>query len=282
LTFSDFFKTQGQEPIIALSRDTQGLARGARGAGGSHMTRLKVSSTVLASLAIGLFVPACGVETSDEALQEEQQGIRNGSPLDRVERPYEKLMMYVSGCGGLLLGNSTGSAKYVLTARHCTDNGLPDVHFPSGDIPGGGAKRVLQHPLALAGGVDTVDVALVELNSSVTTNSRVYFSSLTPGEMIGLQARCYGAGNIADYGINTGVFTLTADTLNPQIHYDVALPNELGQYISSGDSGGACVRTTGTQDVTIFGINKSGDRYTFARQTAAVAFSDWVRSYVPR
>ncbi|HET9958344.1 MAG TPA: trypsin-like serine protease [Polyangiaceae bacterium] len=220
----------------------------------------------------------------NEDVDATQSEIRNGSPLDPAARPYENLMVYVSGCGGLLLGNSSGTASYVLTARHCTDDGLPAIRRPDGSIPGGGAKRVIQHPLALAGGDDTVDAALVELKRPEPTTSRVTFSNLTPQELAGQQARCYGAGNIENYGINTGVFTLAIDhrAPNSSIYYDVVLPNELGQYVSKGDSGGPCVRVTGTQDTTVFGINKAGDKYTFARQTAAVAFSEWVRTYVPR
>lgn len=69
---------------------------------------------------------------------------------------------------------------------------------------------------------------------------------------------------------------------NTAIHYGVREPGLSGEELLGGDSGGPCFRTTGTTSATLFGIHKAGAIRTSSRGMAAVSFSAWLRTFVPR
>lgn len=60
-----------------------------------------------------------------EAAGEASLPMLGGTALNLSARPYEELLVDVSGCTGTLIPhNSEGVARYVLTARHCLDGGV--------------------------------------------------------------------------------------------------------------------------------------------------------------
>jgi hypothetical protein len=215
------------------------------------------------------------------------QAIRGGDSLNPTARPYEELIVGVSGCSGALVPHSDLVARYAITARHCVDGGV----VPTNVRIGRGSdntflsrgKAIHFHPDTFVEGNDDIDVALVELETPLNVTTRMFFSTLTPTELEGSTARCYGGGGVAGFTQLTAGFTIirTDSAGNPAIHFDVREPNALGQEIIGGDSGGACVRTTGTTSATLYGIVKSSGS-TRSRMMASVSFTEWVRTFIPR
>jgi hypothetical protein len=240
---------------------------------------------------------ACSGEGAQESVSSSQDAIVNGDSLDRLARPYEEATVTIhfnstltGGCSATLLGNQ-GFARYALTARHCLDlprdctNGVPMTTARIGRDSQLIARGVTAfcHPQAFTPMPNTVDVALVQLDRNVPLSTKQYFTTLTPTELVGESARCYGGGSQVGTTVSTALFDVipTDSAGSRDIHYMLINPNAAGQRLGNGDSGGICVRPTGTTSMTIYGLDKAGST-TSARQTAAVSFSDWVRTFVPR
>jgi hypothetical protein len=243
-----------------------------------------------ATALLALSMAACGGDYSEEALGSDQESIVNGDALNRAARPYEEATITVhfredlaGGCSGALLGNH-GFARYAMTARHCLDGISPgSVRIGRDNQIIARGSAIFFHPNALAPMPNTVDVALIQLDRDVPLSTQQFFTTLTPTELVGQTARCYGGGSQVGTTVTTALFSIIAtDSAGSQdIHYNLVNPNSSGQRLGNGDSGGICVRATGTTSMTIFGVHKAGST-TSARQTAAVSFSDWVRTFVPR
>jgi hypothetical protein len=258
---------------------------------GDHIMQHQASFMGRAVALVALSLTACGGDYSDEPISSEQQAIVNGDALNTVARPYEEATItyhfnedLTGGCSGTLLGNG-GFSRYVLTVRHCLDGGVA----PSSVRVGRNSQIIARgsafhfHPAAFEPMPNTVDIALIELDRNVPLSTQQYFTTLTPTELVGQTARCYGGGSQVGTTVTTALFSIipTDSAGSPDIHYMLTNPNSSGQRLGNGDSGGACVRTTGTTSMTIYGVHKAGST-TSARQTAAVSFSDWVRTFVPR
>lgn len=245
---------------------------------------------------------ACGAEAEDGAAGSVQETIVRGDSLDRAARPYEETIVSVTqsasldgGCSATLLGNQ-GFAHYAMTARHCFHPARECVSepFPISDIrivrrEGDTdqilamSKNILCHPDAFTPSPNTVDIILIELDRDVPLSTRQFFTNLAPSELRGETARCYGGGSQVKSIMTTGLFEITTASSghNRALAFNLINPNAADQRIGNGDSGGVCVRATGTTSMTIYGALKAGST-TSATDTAAVAFSDWVRTFVPR
>jgi len=245
---------------------------------------------------------ACGEPGAEEDVGATRQAIVRGDSLDRAARPYEESMVSVTqasdlhgGCSATLLGNQ-GIARYALTARHCFHPGHECVSEPvpmsdirivrrEGDTDQilAMSKNIVCHPDAFTPSPDTVDVILIELDRDVPLSTRQYFTNLAPSDLVGETSRCYGGGSQDNSIMTTGLFEIirASSGHNRALAYNLVNPNADNQRLGSGDSGGVCVRANGTTSMTIYGVHKAGSTTSFT-DTAAVAFSDWVRTFVPR
>lgn len=271
----------------------------------SRLVRLALPFAAAFSLALS----GCSLEVAEqgeEAVESVEQGVINGTASNTSVHPYESLFVRVrmgnSYCTGTVLGNAVvGRSSWVLTARHCTrgeELSTIRAETTAGTIY---AKNVYENP-------DGLDVALIELKSSVPTTYNMYFTSQTPAELVGDSVRCFGFGAYAwtdsngDGSYTSNEFTgggtrryadfvVKAASLQPDVTYELTVPNSRNQALAPGDSGGPCIKSSNinsTSAINITGVHKAGTvsnntgRVTYNRQTAASAFSDWVRQYVPR
>lgn len=250
-----------------------------------------------------------GDEVDDQEVDVTEQSVINGYSSNTTAHPYESLFVRVStaggGCSGTLLGNaSVGHSTWVLTASHCfpkpVDATKVTVIRGSTKIT---AKRVITNPDS------TLDTALIELSSSMTSSNSVYFTNLTPTKLLGTKVRCFGYGNNAwvdsnkdgtytkdeftGFGtLRRGDFIVKADTAeNVSRYFRLTVPNGADQALAPGDSGGPCIKgadINSTGGINIAGILKAGTVtssngvVTYNREIAASAISSWIREYVAR
>jgi len=267
------------------------------------------------ALSLALFaLGACnGAPISDEeiALGTHEAAVIDGNAADSEARPYEDMFVRVrtaSGgtCSGTLIGSrDTLTASFVLTARHCfsSEDDASAVSVIRGETVR--AAAIYFHP-GYDDGSPTPDAALIELESEMSIPGPVYFTSVTPDRLPGVQMRCYGYGasdwvdrngdGVYTKNEFTGVgrlryadFEAIADT---EYHFKLAVPNELGQALAPGDSGGPCFTVSGDESTmtnfVITGILKAGTVQSsdgvvrLNRETGATRISAWVRTFVPR
>ena len=256
---------------------------------------------------IALAASGCGMQDEGEGVGETQGPVIAGTLSNPAAHPYENLFVKVtignSYCTGTLLGNATaGSSSWVLTAKHCagatTD---PATVFAIRGAEKVGALNIYPNP-------DGQDATLIELVSSMTTANSVYFTTLTPTQLVGTAVRCFGYGNSAwtdKNGDSTftksefsgggklrlGDFTVKADASDTTSFYDLVVPNPQGQALAPGDSGGPCIKgadVNSTGAINLTGILKAGTNQnttgivTYNREVASTVISSWIRQYVPR
>ncbi|MGC4070585.1 MAG: trypsin-like serine protease [Polyangiaceae bacterium] len=248
-------------------------------------------------------------DPEDRSVDVTEQPVINGYSSNAALHPYEALFVRVAtaggGCSGTLLGNANvGSSAWVLTASHCFPK---PVDVSKVRVIRGGttvyAKNVYIHPDG------TLDTALIELKSAMTSSNSVYFTNLTPTDLVGTSVRCFGYGNNAwvdsngdgtytkdeftGFGtLRWGDFTVKSDSAdNATRYFQLKVPNGVSQALAPGDSGGPCIKgadVNSTSGINIAGILKAGTVssssgiVTYNREIAASAFSAWVRTYVPR
>jgi hypothetical protein len=258
------------------------------------------------ALAVGLALAGCGVE-GDAEVEDVQSPVIAGTLSDATAHPYEKLFVKVtigsSYCSGTLLGNAAvGSSSWVLTAKHCASSSTD----PATVFVYRGAEKV--GALAIYGNPDGRDATLIQLKSPMASANSVYFTNLTPTQLVGTSVRCFGYGNSAwtdKNGDGTftksefsgggklryGDFTVKADATDTTLYYDLAVPNAAGQALAPGDSGGPCIKggdVNSTGAINLTGILKAGTNQnstgivTYNRETASTVISAWIRTYVPR
>lgn len=284
------------------------------------MIKVRLCKGIIFFAFAGLAGCATAVD-STEKVDEDHAAIRNGNTVTGApyESLFVKVSIAGSGCSGTLLGDShTLLAKWVLTAGHCFGSVLnqttrvvdPTNVSVSRDGGTWTAKNVFLHPESIAATGDSsttedIDVALIELNTWMAVSGTAYFSTGTPTALQGQSVRCagYGLSGWTDTngdgvysgsegtGFGTlrwGDFTISADTV-PAAFYRLSVPNAAGQGLMSGDSGSSCfyVPPANANGFTITGVHKAGGTNSvgvpnYNRETAAVRFSTWVRTFVPR
>lgn len=270
--------------------------------------------SILVFAALPTLLACAGPEDLDSEAESQdsdtaEQPVIKGYASNPTAHPYESLFVRVStaggGCSGTLLGDANvGSSTWVLTASHCFPKPV-DVSKVS--VIRGGTRIYAANVYINPDG--TLDTALIELKSSMTSSRSVYFTNLTPTQLVGTSVRCFGYGNNAWVDSNNdgtytkdeftgfgtlryGDFTVKADTAdNVTRYFRLTVPNAVGQALAPGDSGGPCIKgadVNSNAGINIAGILKAGTVessngiVTYNREIAASAISGWVRSYVPR
>jgi len=235
----------------------------------------------------------------EDAGEPQNVAVIAGNTPDPTNRPYEDLYVKVVNttkgvyCSGTLIGGPT-TASYVLTAGHCFSATTDSVYVTGRVIPKTNGIAVFRAPHYNGSGVDA---ALIQLENAVSVPGAVYFTNADAQQLIGTNVRCYGYGATVwddakqaytgGGSLRWGDFTIT-DAGGSTMIYDLAVPNDQGQATAPGDSGGSCFHHGSSFDIsaiTITGICKAGSTKgipTYADQTAAVSFSSWVRTFVPR
>jgi len=260
-------------------------------------------------LVLTALLSACAMESPEGKLGSIKQAVREGTPATYFDERQGHIKLYSMPhgqshtakyfkCSGTLIWKN-----WVLTARHCVENYSPSkmgVQMAGKLI---GASKFFKHP--------THDVALIKLKSSFTITLTRFFcpasicgtniirtydpyqrnaSSLelklydkAASTLKNKTVLCYGSGYYASgqYGVlHKGSFKIywvdSTPGFDNQYTYSLEFPNSQGQWLDSGDSGGACFLKNSAGKYELTGVMSAGTSRT-GFQIPAPHIRDWVK-----
>ncbi|MCK6588092.1 MAG: trypsin-like serine protease [Polyangiaceae bacterium] len=266
--------------------------------------------SLLSPVLCSLLLSACALDALEEQVDDTERvgtvesAIKAGTPASISEQKTVR----VNGCTGTLL-----SPSMVLTAAHC----FPNSKDPSTiNVQYGGETRnaahLVIHPKSAYFTDDhatDVDVVLIVLQSPFTFGAFEVFPLISGGEtdlLVGQQVTCYGygaqnasgscstssdcaSGQWCQWGkcmtpssiLRKGVFTVQESGVDPDIYFELDVPNALGQTTLPGDSGGPCVfYNSFYSSWHLMGTAKDGNGVDYSSYTSREAFGEWASARI--
>lgn len=220
-----------------------------------------------AAIVAGLAGAACGVvEDSEEPVGVAEDELQNGFIAPAAGTTGWRTANVDGTCSGTVV-----DPWWVLSARHCL-NGNKDPSWIDIGLDGEGSDvtHVYLHPDHLDGenGVDVMMVRLAQPFPNIPSTELHFYSGDTV-DLIGENVFCSGYGGTTPTLTGAWFDVIDDGDYNfPERFYRLDTPNDLGQSLVDGDSGGSCRLAVGSEYV-VTGVHKGGG------QTSAEAFRDW-------